>query len=86
MRKLGLDGSNERRVLSDTEVARGIDSGMQPELESGGMGSDSHEQTIAQLKHENVSMRQEFDAELAAKVRWVVLGLLLCTRCCVLTK
>ena len=86
MRKLGLDGSNERRVLSDTEVARGIDSGMQPEPESGGMGSDSHEQTIAQLKHENVSMRQEFDAELAAKVRWVVLGLLLRTRCCVLTK
>eukprot|EP01043_Picozoa_sp_COSAG02_P022755 COSAG02_NODE_1192_length_13974_cov_16.770378_2_plen_861_part_00 len=76
LRKLGLDGSNERRVLSDAEVARGTGSVVEPEPESLSVGSDAHEQTIARLEHENVSMRQEIvnkDAELAAQVRWVVL-------------
>ena len=53
----------------------GTVSDVEPEPQSV-VGSDSHEQTIARLKHENVSMRQEIvnkDAELAAKVRWVVL-------------
>ena len=67
MRKMGLDGSNERRVLSASEVARGGGSDVEPEPESVDVGSGSHEQTIARLKDEVMKK----DTDLAAKVRFV---------------
>jgi hypothetical protein len=76
MRKLGLDGSGERRVLSAAEVARGSVFDVEPEPESVVADSHAHEQTIARLERETTSMKQEVankDAELAANVRWVVL-------------
>jgi hypothetical protein len=64
MRKLGLDGSNERRVLSAAEVARGIDSGVEPSSQSVVGGSDMHETvSIGEMMKKN--------AELAATVRWI---------------
>eukprot|EP01047_Picozoa_sp_COSAG01_P056657 COSAG01_NODE_6451_length_3660_cov_3.438641_2_plen_57_part_00 len=49
---------------------------MEPEPESVVADSHAHEQTIARLERETMSMKQEVankDAELAANVRWVVL-------------
>jgi hypothetical protein len=62
LRKLGLDGSNERRVLSAAEVARGTVSDVEPEPESLSVGSDSHVEHIARLKEEVAKKDKELTA------------------------